>query len=470
VKRPQCLVPIVVVGLATFAAAAVQARTLDRRSAVRAAASQNPQVAAARAQEAALQAQAEQAEAARWPLLTLTAGLGPALKATLVTGSTIRSVESQYHNLAASDLRPLMLGAVTLIQPIYTFGKIASRREAAEHGLRARQAQTRMQRADVAFEVARIYEGLLLARDADRFFRETIHWLDSTLQSTQDKLARNIAGVTERDVLRLQTSVALATMGRDQAEAGLAQARAGLRAYLGLPVDEEIAVAEDELVPIGRAPADVRALLPLAQANRPEVQALRQGRNALADLARAEKAGLYPDVFLLAFVDTAWTPGRDWIQTRFAVDPLNHFLPGALIGLRWQLQPRMVRARAREQQAQAEGLGQLQRWAEAGIPAEVRRAFEDVARARKDIEQGTGAVAQAKKWMVQASADYAVGLLDLREVADAVEAYATLRIALLQARFAHNVGMAALSKATGTLDGTSDPFYLAPSKGGEEKP
>ena len=83
-------------------------------------------------------------------------------------------------------------------------------------------------------------------------------------------------------------------------------------------------------------------------------------------------------------------------------------------------------------------------------------------RAVKDIERGTEAVGKAKKWMVQASADYSIGFLDVREVSDAVEAYVTLRTGLMKARFDHNVAMASLSKATGTLDGDSDLFYLAP--------
>jgi outer membrane protein TolC len=171
----------------------------------------------------------------------------------------------------------------------------------------------------------------------------------------------------------------------------------------------------------------------------------------------------------MAFVDAAYTPGRDWVQTRFVIDPLNHFVPGALLGLRWQLQGDTAGRRAEEQRARAEVLRQLGRWADAGIPAEVRRAHEDVLRARKDVEQGMTAMSKAKQWMVQASADYAVGLLDLREVSDAVESYVTLRAALMQARFAHNVGMAALAKATGTLDGRSDVLYMAPPDGGASK-
>ena len=102
------------------------------------------------------------------------------------------------------------------------------------------------------------------------------------------------------------------------------------------------------------------------------------------------------------------------------------------------------------------------RWADLGIPAEVRVAYEDVVRAVKDIERGTEAVGKAKKWMVQASADYSIGFLDVREVSDAVQAYVTLRTGLMKARFDHNVAMASLSRATGTLDSDSDLFYLAP--------
>jgi hypothetical protein len=48
-----------------------------------------------------------------------------------------------------------------------------------------------------------------------------------------------------------------------------------------------------------------------------------------------------------------------------------------------------------------------------------------------------------------------------------VEAYVTLRSAVLQARLDHNVAMASLSRATGTLDGTSQLLYLAPAEPGE---
>src|SRR5262245_3546205 len=177
-----------------LAAPRAGARTLDRRTAVRDALAQNPRIAAARAEEAVLQAQRLQVDAARWPIVTLDIGVGPSLQATLVPGTAVQSLEHPYRGLGLSDLSAAFVGNLSVIQPLYTFGKIATRQEATAHGLRAREAQTRMERADVAFEVARIYEGYLLARDADRFLGETIHWLESTLESTQDRLAHDVAG------------------------------------------------------------------------------------------------------------------------------------------------------------------------------------------------------------------------------------------------------------------------------------
>jgi len=290
-----------------------------------------------------------------------------------------------------------------------------------------------------------------------------MHWLQSTLESTQERLAHDAAGVHERDVLRLQAAMGLASMGLNQARAGEAQATAGLAAYLGLPAGESIVIAEEELAPVGRVPQDFTSVVALAQQRRPEIAALREGEMAITALSRAEAAGFMPDLFVMAFVSAAHTPGRDWVQTRFVIDPLNHLVPGLVLGLRWQFQGGMAQARAQEQRARAEVLRHMGDWAGQGIPAEARRAYEDVQRAVKDIEHGTEAVGKAKTWMVQASADYSIGFLDVREVSDAVQSYVTLRTALMKARFDHNVAMAALSKATGTLDGDSDLFYLARS-------
>jgi len=463
-KSPLALVPFLVCTVLAGGAAAAPPTvvTLDRRGAIHLALSQNPRIAAARAEEAVVAAQRRQVDAARFPIVGLDAGVGPSLKATLVPGTAVQSVERGYSDLKVADLSAVFLANLTVAQPLYTFGKIALRQEATDHGVLARRAQTRMERADVAFEVAQLYESYLLARDAGRFLGEVLHWLQSTEDTTAAKLADQVANVSDREVLRLNAATGLARMGMSQALAGQAQAEAGLVAYLGLPVGQTLAVAELDLEPVGHLPERFAELAGLAAQHRPEFTALREGQRAIAALERAEAAGLAPDVFLLGLLSAAYTPGRDSLETRFVVDPLNHVVPGLLLGLRWQFQGNTAAARAAEQRAHADVLHHTERWASSGIPAEVRRYQEDVLRAAHDIDIGMESTRKAKQWMVQAGADYGIGLGDVREVSDAVAAYVTLRTAVLRARFDHNVAMAALAKATGTLDREEPLFYLAP--------
>jgi outer membrane protein TolC len=384
--------------------------------------------------------------------------VGPSLKATLVPGTSVTSVEQQYHGFKSSDLSVVFLGNLSVIQPLFTFGKIALRGEAADHGIRAREAQMRMTRADVAFEAARLYEGLLYARDARRFFEEMRDWLKKELDTTQDMLDRKVKNTSDRDILRINAALDLADVGIHEAQAGEEEARAGLIAYLGFGQNDTLELADDELGPVGRMPGDYDLLVNMAQGHRPEYTALYEGERALDALARAERAGLWPDFFAMGFVNAAYTPGRDWIETRFVIDPLNHFAPGLLLGLRWQLQGGMPLARAAEQRAHADVLLHLGEWAAEGIPAEVRKWHEDAKRAWKDMESAAQGSKTAKQWMVTASADYGIGLLDIRELSDAVTSYVTLRTTLFRARFDHNVAMAGLSRAIGNLDTGADVY------------
>jgi len=436
----------------------LQAETLSRGAAIARALQQNPQIAAARAVEMQAQARHGQTLAARYPSVVVTGAVGPSLKAKLVPGSAVQSTENGYGDVGIDDLSVVVGGQLEVTQPLYTFGKIAERQRATEHELRARRAESDMTRAELALRVAEIYEGLLLARDAGRFFEETEHWLQRTLEGTEREIEAGGA-LTEQDALRLQAALAAARLGANQARAGQRQAEAGIVAYLLLPPGSEVAPKEDSLSLLPVTLPSQPALVQLGLARRPELQALTEGSLAFAALARAEGAGALPDVFALGFLSAAYTPGRDVVTTRFVRDPLNGFYPGLLLGVRWQLTGDMSAQRAEEQRQKGVELSELRRWASAGIPAEVAQAFADVQRASSDADQTEQGAKAAKQWLVRAAADFNVGLGASREVTDAARAYAELRMASYDARYRHNVALAALSKATGTLDSSRDGFY-----------
>jgi outer membrane protein len=449
---------------AGLVAAPARAEQLSRGAAIQRALEQNPQVAAARAGEAQAEARRAQARSARLPTVSVTVALGPSLKAELVPGSAVQSTENAYGDVGLGDLSVVLGGELSVLQPLYTFGKIDERERAASHEIRARRAQTEMTRATLAVKVAELYEGLLLAHDVERFLLETEHWLLRSIEDTEAGIAKN-TGATEQDLARLRAALTAAELGLNQARAGKRQAAAGLAAYLGLRSAADVQPKETGLELLPALALDEAQLVALAQSERPELAALTEGGRAFAALARAEAAGNWPDFFALAFARGAYTPGRDLVQTRYVQDPLNGFYPGMLLGARWQMTGGMASERAAEQRARGLELERQLSWARVGVGAEVSKALEDVLRAQKDSEQVDGSLGSTKQWLVRASADYSIGLGDSRELTDAAAAYVQLRMVSFESRYRHNVARADLAHATGTLNESAKGLY--PTRGDE---
>ena len=433
-------------------------RTISRADAVRLASTDNPQVAETGAKIDRAKARQEQVRAARFPALSLQAFIATSEKAQLADEHGVRSTKSAY-DFSFNDLSAAFGGVLDLLQPLYTFGKIDLRAEATEHDLEASKAQVEMTRQRVALEAASLYEASLYALALERFMEDVIGTVERSIQDTDDRLNAGAADVSEEDVLRLKAALGLARLVKNAADAGLEQTDAGLHAYLDLDPEVPIALADTELDPIPHRDVTLEALVALARENRPELRALREGITGYERLADAEAAAYFPDFFLLGFVSGAYTPGREWANSRYAVDPLGHLVPGALVGARWELKWDTAGARAAEVRSDATKLRNRLAWAERGIPAEVEKLYRDRIRYERDAAQLAETVPVTKRWTVRATADYSAGLGGSREVTDAVDAYVVARSKQFETTYRFNVTMAKLARATGTLRPGNGELY-----------
>lgn len=420
-------------------------------------AAHHPTTEAANSQIDQVRAQKHQADSLRLPHLSLSLGVITSLRATLAPGTQSDSVESAT-SFGLGDIEPGATADLTVIQPLYTFGKIGERQRAAELGIGARTAQARMQQADVAVEGAQLYEAYLLARDTQLFLEETDHMLTRSIEATQERLASHAGDITRHDLLRLQTTRGPLLVALHEAAAGVERARAGLRAYFGVADNAPFEVADDRLTAIAVGKLTLPELVARAYADRPELTALADGAASYDALARAEHAGYLPDIVALAVVSGAYTLDHDAVTSRYVYDPARHFVPFAGIGLRWELWGGLAGARAEEQQAHAAELRHLESWARIALSADVTNAYAELERARDDLPAVDAAYTAAKEWVVRANADYAVGMTDSITLRDAVEAYVTNRFAYLEATYRFNVALARLSRAIGATGGSASLY------------
>jgi outer membrane protein TolC len=186
-----------------------------------------------------------------------------------------------------------------------------------------------------------------------------------------------------------------------------------------------------------------------ARMSRPEVQALNHllvSKRALADFERRKQ---FPDVVLLGSATFAFANSVDNPRNAFANDPFNTLSAGLAAALRMPLDFGVRHARAQRVLAEAEESYQRRREALGGILFEVQRAHSDLLEAqerRRALQQGERA---GKNWVTTVSQNFAAGLAETKDFADALVASFTFRIRALQSIYDLNVAAASLGRAVG---------------------
>lgn len=431
---------------------------LDRHQAVRRALEANPRIESERAGELKARARQGQVDSAKLPRIAALFSITTAVEAenTDADQNGVQSRQAAIGDFDIDQVRPSFMARLNVVQPLTTFGKIGHRERAADAGLAAAEAQTEMTAADVVVELANLYESHLYAKEVLLFVRDVKGVASRAVQETEARLEAGDVDVKRQDLLRLKTALGAAELGENYAQAALSQTREGIRAYLDIDPAAELSTKEKYLDPVSEEPTVVEELIALARDHRPEMRALENGIDAYEALAAAERADYYPNLFALVFFSGAYTPDRDFIQSRYVYDPFGHLLIGGAVGAQWNIEWNMATRRAQEQEAEAHRLSSLLEWARAGVPAEVNRHHRDVQRARADLTQLEKTIPVTREWVVRATADFSAGLGDSREVTDAVAAYVRMKNNQLDAVYRLNVALAQLAKATGTLtDGSS---------------
>jgi outer membrane protein TolC len=402
-----------------------------------------PELGEAQADIAFTTSKLDEAKANRYPQIELLGLSGPVPQArgNLVT--------YQYGISQRDHLTWFAKGDATIIQPLYTFGKISENMKAAEHGIEADRAKKEQRRNEIVLKVKEYYYGLLLARELKELVTEVQGDLDSARKSAQNLLDKGSANVEPADIYKLDSFSGEAGKYLEEARKGEALALAALRARIGLPADRELDIATERLVPVEERKGALDEYLNMSQSRRPEYRQIREGLMAREALVEAARAAYFPDFFVAGAVSAAYAQKRDRIGNPFVVDEFNHFWTGVALGLKWKIDFGITGAKVAGEQAQYNRLLSTREYAESNIPLQVRKYYLDLQEAEQSIEMSRKGYANAKKWSVAALANFDFGVGPARDIFEALQQYAKMRTAYFQSVYNLNMALANLSFATG---------------------
>src|SRR5205085_1163358 len=104
-------------------------------------------------------------------------------------------------------------------------------------------------------------------------------------------------------------------------------ARRALSRGVGLPIDEQIEIAESKLEPVKFEILPVEDYLDESRRTRPERQQLDAGLAARAAKIDIERASYFPSLFVVGGIRYAYAPNRERQTNPFANDEFNYWTP-----------------------------------------------------------------------------------------------------------------------------------------------
>ena len=332
--------------------------------------------------------------------------------------------------------------------PLYTFGKIAAARRAADAGVQVKEQDIRKTAAKVDKQVSEAYWGVKLAREILYTIKTGRKHLDKAINRIEEEIDEGEGENTLADLLRLKTSAAQVDTRTLEANKLEQLALDGLAALTGLPpgsfdVDTEIiGVVEHRLAPL-------QTYLAAARNYRPEVSMLQAAQSAAQAQVDLEKANFFPDIGLMGSASVAYASSIDDPQHGFYSDPFNGLGAGMGLGFRWGMSPLQQVGKYRKSKAILREVRAKQSEALIGITIEIRATYANQGEAINKLKITKRGEKLSKRWLVATSQNLAAGLSEPKDLTDALVNYFLMRLDYLKSVYAVNVGWAELNRVVG---------------------
>ncbi len=385
-----------------------------------------------------------EAKSYRFPQLNVTTLFGPAPQARAQD-----FLATDRDTIRLNTLTWFTSADATLIQPLYTFGKISENMKAATHGIEVDRSRKVQRANEIALKVKEYYFGLMLARESKELILEVQDDLDKARTTAKKLLDQGSASVDETDIYKLDAFSGEVAKYLEEAKKGERLALAALRTRLGLPGDAVIEINSERLTMGGGVVPEYDTFVEKARARRPEFRQIAEGLKARSALVEAARANYYPDIFLGGLFSWAYAEDRDRINNPYITDPFKHAIGGIALGARWKLDFGITGAKVAGEQAQYNRLLSTREFADANIPLEIRKYYLELLEAEHSAADTLKAYTNAKKWAVAALANFDFGIGPAKEIFDALQAYARMRAAYFQSLYNYRIARANLDYASG---------------------
>ncbi|MEZ4268341.1 MAG: TolC family protein [Myxococcota bacterium] len=402
----------------------------------------SPLMEAARAGRGIFEAKLAQARAAKFPTFKLEAGFAPSPAINGDDNATFGV------SIDLSKWGYVYRVSVTMVQPLFTFGKLRALRRAADHGIDIGSAQTDVARWELRYRVAQAWYGALLAREIGSIAADGKKWLDKAEARMERLRDEDSVDYDQMEHLRLKTRVAEFYELESKNHEIETASREGMRLLLGRSADHPVEPDVDGLEPIELEVLPVERYLELALGRAPQIRSARSEVKALDALADAKWDDLWPE---LAFIADARITDSNVLGDNVEIlgTETVGVSAGFLFALRWRLDVPQKLADVREARAKTNLAKSKLDIARTKLELDIRMLHQKLTDKKRLIEVYEGSRKAAQGWLTATWDLYDGGFGTFRDVMDALVQFYTKKLGYLQAVHEHDILVFELSRTIG---------------------
>lgn len=387
----------------------------------------------------------EEARSYRLPQIEIVSLFGPAPPAKKEDLTPINTDKS----FKLNQLTWFSSADASIIQPLYTFGKISENMKAATHAIEVERSRKDQRANEITLKVKEYYYGLMLARELKEVVLEVQESLSKARDKAQKMLDQGASGVEESDLFKLDAFSGEVARFLEEAKKGEKLALSALKTRLNLPMSARIDISDERLLMDESVLPEFDSLVEKAHDRRPEFRQIQEGLKARSALVLAAEANYYPDIFMAGLFSWAYSENRDRIRNPYINDQFKHFYGGAALGMRWKLDFGITGARLSGERAQYNRLLSTKAYADANIPLQIKKHYLELKEAENSVTAMKSGYTSAKKWAVTALANFDFGVGPAKDIFEALQAYARMRASYFQSIYNYKIAGANLDYAIG---------------------
>ncbi len=408
----------------------------------------SPEIGVSRSEIEAARSDLAQVEAAYYPQIESTAVVGPVpdAKEPLIRDNKIYdpSPETSLSNIGVFGRLD-----VEVNQPLYTFGKLSNRKEAAARGVNAKQMDTEKKKDEIILRVTQLYYALVLAREGVQSTQEADEFFQDAGRRIRRLLDLSSPMVSQSDLYMIDAFRSDTSRSQAQAQNGAKTAYFALKALIQLPPGTEFDVPGEELKVEEKDLKDLEAYTQMALSERPEFKELKEALQAQKFQVQAFQSDRYPSIFVALNGSLAGAPGRDTLDNPYIPDEFNHAYAGVVAGLKWEFDFGIKKARIDKALAEYRKLLYTKESAEMNIPIQVAKAYQEILEWKEAAKAYSRAAVASRKWLVSAFGDFDMGVGTADNMMRAIEKYSHNQSNYIEALFNYNLALAQLRYAVG---------------------